>query len=156
MGLGGRLDATNIVTPAVAIITRIDFDHENFLGHSLARNCRRKSRHSETWRPVVVAAQLAEARDVVLKRAAQLGCPIIDTATSYRVDEQPAKTSPLDRKQNSQRCARTTEISSGWSVEIAPSFPGRFQLQNALNAVAAARVLARKAFTFRITRLFQE
>ena len=35
VGLGGRLDATNIVTPVVSIITRIDFDHENFLGHSL-------------------------------------------------------------------------------------------------------------------------
>src|SRR4029077_10257135 len=35
VGLGGRLDATNIVTPDVSVITRIDFDHENFLGHSL-------------------------------------------------------------------------------------------------------------------------
>src|SRR4029077_18206991 len=34
VGLGGRLDATNIITPVVSIITRIDFDHENFLGHS--------------------------------------------------------------------------------------------------------------------------
>ena len=36
VGLGGRLDATNVVSPAVAVITRIDFDHENYLGHSLA------------------------------------------------------------------------------------------------------------------------
>jgi dihydrofolate synthase/folylpolyglutamate synthase len=35
VGLGGRLDATNILAPAVTIITSIDFDHENFLGHSL-------------------------------------------------------------------------------------------------------------------------
>src|SRR5580704_3768114 len=35
VGLGGRLDATNIVSPLVSIVTRIDFDHENFLGHSL-------------------------------------------------------------------------------------------------------------------------
>jgi dihydrofolate synthase/folylpolyglutamate synthase len=35
VGLGGRLDATNVVTPLVSIITRIDFDHENYLGHSL-------------------------------------------------------------------------------------------------------------------------
>ena len=50
VGLGGRLDATNIITPVVSIITRIDFDHENFLGHSLQRNCRRESRDSEVWR----------------------------------------------------------------------------------------------------------
>ena len=36
VGLGGRLDATNIVAPEVAVITPIDFDHENFLGHSIA------------------------------------------------------------------------------------------------------------------------
>ena len=35
VGLGGRLDATNIVEPEVAVITPIDFDHENFLGHSI-------------------------------------------------------------------------------------------------------------------------
>src|SRR6516225_6240391 len=35
VGLGGRLDATNVVTPVVCIITQIEFDHENFLGHSL-------------------------------------------------------------------------------------------------------------------------
>ena len=35
VGLGGRLDATNIVRPQVSVITRIDFDHENYLGHSL-------------------------------------------------------------------------------------------------------------------------
>src|SRR5690349_7720774 len=42
VGLGGRLDATNILTPAVCVITRIDFDHENFLGHSLADIAREK------------------------------------------------------------------------------------------------------------------
>src|SRR5260370_20993040 len=35
VGLGGRLDATNILSPLITILTRIDFDHENFLGHSL-------------------------------------------------------------------------------------------------------------------------
>jgi dihydrofolate synthase/folylpolyglutamate synthase len=35
VGLGGRLDATNVVNPVLSVITRIDFDHENFLGHSL-------------------------------------------------------------------------------------------------------------------------
>ena len=35
VGMGGRLDSTNVVTPEVAVITQIDFDHENFLGHSI-------------------------------------------------------------------------------------------------------------------------
>src|SRR3984893_4005366 len=35
VGLGGRLDSTNVIVPEVAVITQIDFDHENFLGHSI-------------------------------------------------------------------------------------------------------------------------
>src|SRR5258708_22358348 len=44
VGLGGRLDATNILSPVVTIITRIDFDHENFLGHSLREIAAEKAR----------------------------------------------------------------------------------------------------------------
>ena len=43
VGLGGRLDATNIVVPELAVITPIDFDHENFLGHSIAEIASEKS-----------------------------------------------------------------------------------------------------------------
>ena len=35
VGMGGRLDSTNVIVPQVAVITQIDFDHENFLGHSI-------------------------------------------------------------------------------------------------------------------------
>src|SRR5215475_2671501 len=43
VGLGGRLDATNIVTPEIGVITHIDFDHENFLGHSIEEIAREKA-----------------------------------------------------------------------------------------------------------------
>ena len=42
VGLGGRLDATNILTPVVSIITRVDFDHENFLGIRLRKSRRKR------------------------------------------------------------------------------------------------------------------
>ena len=45
VGLGGRLDSTNIITPEVSIITNIGLDHTQFLGTTLARNCFRKSRN---------------------------------------------------------------------------------------------------------------
>ena len=50
VGLGGRLDSTNIVRPEVAVITSIDFDHESFLGHSIEEIAARKSRHHQGWR----------------------------------------------------------------------------------------------------------
>jgi len=138
VGLGGRLDATNILTPAVSIITRIDFDHENFLGHSLREIAWEKAGILKEGVPVVVAEQHGEAREVILARARELRCPVIETAAAYRIENSVME----------EGCARArvTRIASGRSVEIAPQLKGGFQLQNALTAVAAAHVLQRQGF----------
>jgi dihydrofolate synthase / folylpolyglutamate synthase len=138
VGLGGRLDATNILSPAVTIITRIDFDHENFLGHSLKEIASEKAGILKPEVPIVVAAQRPEAREAILGRANQLNCPVIETPRAFPISEESS--------QNGLFRARITEMSSGDSFEIAPSLPGRFQLQNALNALAAARHLASRGF----------
>ena len=138
VGLGGRLDATNILTPVVALVTRIDFDHENFLGHSLEEIAAEKAGILKPAVPVVLAEQRPEAREVLLARAAELGCPVIETAATFRVHEESTV----------EGCARAyvTELASGWSIEIAPRLPGRFQLQNALSAVAAAHLLEARGY----------
>jgi dihydrofolate synthase/folylpolyglutamate synthase len=138
VGLGGRLDATNILSPAVSIITRIDFDHENFLGHSLQEIATEKAGILKPGVPVVLAAQRPEAREVILARAKQLECPVLEPAQLFRMHQQSAQGGFLR--------ARVTEISSGQSFEIAPSLPGRFQLENAWSALAAARYLQRRGF----------
>src|SRR6266849_6333884 len=132
VGLGGRLDATNILTPAVSIITRIDFDHENFLGHSLREIAAEKAGILKEGVPVVIAEQQEEAREVILARAKELGSPVIETGAAYRIENSGME----------EGCARAwvTRIASG-TMEIAVQLPGRFQLQNALAAVAAASVL---------------
>jgi dihydrofolate synthase/folylpolyglutamate synthase len=144
VGLGGRLDATNILAPAVTVITPIDFDHENFLGHSLQEIATEKAGILKPNTPAVVAQQLPEAREVILKRAKELGCPVIETYVAYRIHEKPVSA----RQANSESfpagtvTATIEEVSPGWSLDISPSLPGHFQAQNALNAVAAARVIA--------------
>src|SRR5215472_17169364 len=77
VGLGGRLDATNILSPAVTVVTRIDFDHENLLGHSLGEIAGEKAGILKRQVPVIVAAQRPQAREVILARANHLGCPVI-------------------------------------------------------------------------------
>jgi dihydrofolate synthase/folylpolyglutamate synthase len=138
VGLGGRLDATNILTPVVSIITRIDFDHENFLGHSLHEIAGEKAGILKPSVPVVLAPQRPEAREVIVARAAELRCPVIDTPNAYGIDRESVSDCRVR--------ARVTEIASGWTIDLAPSLPGSFQLQNALNAVAAARVLRERGF----------
>lgn len=138
VGLGGRLDATNIVTPAVSVITRIDFDHENFLGHSLQEIAGEKAGILKPSVPVIVAEQRPEAREIILARGAKLGCPLIETSTAFQIENESM--------QNGFARAHVREIASGWSIDLAPSLRGRFQLQNTLNAVAAARLLQERGF----------
>jgi dihydrofolate synthase / folylpolyglutamate synthase len=138
VGLGGRLDATNILTPAISLITSIDFDHENFLGHSLREIASEKAGILKKGVPVVIAAQRPEAREVILARANKLGCLIIETPQAYRVDNQVMENGCIR--------AQITEIASRWSATLAPQLPGRFQLQNAMNAVAAVRALGARGY----------
>jgi dihydrofolate synthase/folylpolyglutamate synthase len=138
VGLGGRLDATNILVPAVSVITRIDFDHETFLGHSLKEIAGEKAGILKEQVPVVVADQNPKAHEVILTRAKELQCPVLEPKRLFRVEQQS--------EQNGFLRARVTEVASGESFELAPSLAGRFQLENALNALAAARNLANRGF----------
>jgi dihydrofolate synthase / folylpolyglutamate synthase len=144
VGLGGRLDATNILAPAVTIITPVDFDHENFLGHSLHEIATEKAGILKPNTPVVVAPQLPEAREVILKRAKELTCPVVETNVAYRIEEKPASASQAKSESFPAGTVAATieEVSPPWSLDISPSLAGHFQVQNALNAVATARVLA--------------
>lgn len=138
VGLGGRLDATNVLSPAVTVITRIDFDHENFLGHSLKEIAGEKAGILKPSVPVIVAPQPPKAREVILTRANHLGCPVIETSEAFQITRESSRDGFFR--------AHVAEISSGDAFEITPSLPGRFQLQNAMNALAAARQLAARGF----------
>jgi dihydrofolate synthase/folylpolyglutamate synthase len=132
-GLGGRLDATNIITPTVAVITRVDFDHENFLGHSLREIAGEKAGIIKAGVPVVIAEQRDEAREVLLAKAREQRSPVIETLAAFAIESQEMVDGRIR--------ATSQEIASGTLFDIAPQLAGRFQLQNALNAVAAARLL---------------
>ena len=79
-GLGGRLDATNVVNPALTIITPIDFDHEMYLGHTLAAIAGEKAGILKAGAPAVFAPQRPEAAAVLEARAAELRIRVIHAA----------------------------------------------------------------------------
>jgi dihydrofolate synthase / folylpolyglutamate synthase len=137
-GLGGRLDSTNIVTPRASIITRVEFDHENFLGHSLQEIAGEKAGIIKSGVPVILAGQREEVREVLLNRARKLNAPVIETTAAFRIESQEMVAG--------RARATVREIETGSRFEVAPQLSGRFQLQNALNAVAAAGVLRSKDF----------
>ncbi len=138
VGLGGRLDATNVLVPAVSVITKIDFDHENFLGHSLREIAGEKAGILKERVPAVMAGQVEEVRGVLLERARELQCPMVQIAEAFVVENESMA--------NGYIRASVMEKASGARFEIAPQLAGRFQLQNALNAVACARLLQEKKY----------
>jgi dihydrofolate synthase/folylpolyglutamate synthase len=138
VGMGGRLDATNIVQPSVCIVTEIDFDHEAYLGHSIEAIAGEKAGIIKPGVPVVVAASRPEARAVIFERAAIVGAPVVDLDAAYRLEPRG--------QQWGCYSAEAVEIETGERLLLAPALAGRWQLRNALAAAAAARVLARQGW----------
>jgi dihydrofolate synthase / folylpolyglutamate synthase len=145
VGLGGRLDATNVITPVVSVITRIDFDHENYLGHSLPEIAGEKLGILKLGVAVVSAPQLAEVRELVLARAKELHCPLVEVQEGFQVEQESAE----------RGCVRAEvrEVDSGARFTLGPQLRGRFQLQNALNALGAARVLQARGFRISVENI---
>ncbi len=80
VGLGGRLDATNVVMPQLCVITPIDFDHEAYLGSSLESIAGEKAGILKRGAPAVYAPQRPEAARVLEARAAELGVAVTRVA----------------------------------------------------------------------------
>jgi dihydrofolate synthase/folylpolyglutamate synthase len=138
VGLGGRLDSTNIVQPEVAIITSIDFDHESFLGHSIEEIAAEKAGiiKQDAW--VVSSAQRPEARAVIARRCNERGARLVEVDANWSVEEAKL----------ADGCYRADAAESGSHEKLAlePPLPGRFQIGNALTAATAARLLGARGF----------
>jgi dihydrofolate synthase / folylpolyglutamate synthase len=80
VGLGGRLDATNVVTPELCLITNIDYDHEQYLGNTIEAIASEKAGILKPGVPAVIARQRPEAERVLNERAAVLRCPVTRAA----------------------------------------------------------------------------
>ncbi|PYV32667.1 MAG: bifunctional folylpolyglutamate synthase/dihydrofolate synthase [Acidobacteria bacterium] len=135
VGMGGRLDATNVTIPRVAVITNIDLDHEKFLGETHAAIAAEKAGVIKPGRPVVSSVENPEAREVIRRRARELGAPLVETESFARVahftDSEGLMIFDLT-------------VGEDPFSDLAPSLRGRFQLQNAITAVTAAWLLKRE------------
>ena len=85
VGLGGRLDCTNIITPILSIITNISFDHTQFLGDTLEKIAAEKAGIIKHGVPVVIGEYTEETRTVFEAKAQELGAPIVFAQDSNRI-----------------------------------------------------------------------
>jgi dihydrofolate synthase/folylpolyglutamate synthase len=129
-GLGGRLDATNVVEhPEVTVITPIDFDHEAFLGSSIESIAAEKAGILKAGSPAVFAAQRPEALRVLEARALDLDVAV-KHSSAWRVDGLT-----LDRYGSRFTLVADEEI------PIECPLAGAHQVENARTAVAALRLM---------------
>lgn len=127
-GLGGRLDATNVVTaPRLTIITQIDYDHQQFLGETLTEIAGEKAGILKRGVPCVVSPQSEEAMAVIEARAERLGAPLIAYGQHWHVSEERGRLIYQDE--------------TGLLDLPAPNLVGPIQFINAGTALAALRHL---------------
>ena len=104
-GLGGRLDATNIVTPIATVITPIALDHQQFLGETLAQIAAEKAGIIKPGKPVFSAAQTPEARAIIEKIAAKQNAPLTFATTDMELSQTPL---PGEHQKQNAALAATT------------------------------------------------
>lgn len=91
VGLGGRLDGTNVIEPVVAAVTSVGYDHTDVLGSTIEEIALEKAGIAKRGVPLVVGAMPSRARTVIERYAAEVGAPVVNVADVVRVElEQPA------------------------------------------------------------------
>jgi len=119
VGLGGRLDATNVVTPAVTAITSIDFDHQALLGGTLASIAAEKAGIIKPGVPLVLGPLPPEAEDVVVAVAAERGAPVIRAAgASRRLPDLRPALAGLHQRENVDVAVAVIDAMRGTGMEL--------------------------------------
>jgi len=133
VGMGGRLDSTNVITPLLSVITNIGFDHTQFLGDTLPKIAAEKAGIIKKGIPVVIGESHDETRPVFEARAARCQSPIIFADEHYLVSPKGDDTTSLLFDIHRDGTLYATDITSPMA--------GSYQLKNIATLTAAVDVL---------------
>ena len=153
VGLGGRLDSTNVITPDLSIVTSIALDHCALLGNTLAEIAGEKAGIFKKGVPALAGEYLPETRPVFEAKAAGVGCPLtfaedVEPSLWYRSDEILRN---MDLRGKYQRKNLRTVLSA---IDILKNMPEYASLSNTQSVVTAiVRTASRMGFHGRWERL---
>ena len=109
-GLGGRLDATNIVTPLASVITNIAFDHQQWLGDALEKIAYEKAGIIKPGIPIVTAVEKSEALAIIEKIAKEKNAPLVKVNSEFRIQNSELSLLGEHQKQNALLALAMVEI----------------------------------------------
>jgi dihydrofolate synthase/folylpolyglutamate synthase len=125
VGLGGKYDATNVIKPAISVITPVGLDHQEFLGPKLSGIALEKAGIIKPRVPVVIGPQEDDARDVIMRRADALSAPAFFFGQDYFAHGEHGRMVYQD--------------GDGLLDLPLPRLPGSYQIENAAGAIATLR-----------------
>ena len=135
VGMGGRLDSTNIITPELSVITNISFDHTQFLGNTLPLIAGEKAGIIKQGIPVVIGQTHAETKDVFLAKAKEQNSPITFADKEIKVE----KIKVADNHKYAEYLINNTET-------IKFDLFGEYQTKNLATILEAAKQLKNRGF----------
>ncbi len=141
VGLGGRLDATNVLLPEVAVITSLSLDHTYLLGNTLPQIAAEKAGIIKTGVPVVAAPQRPEALQVIEETARLRQAPLVEVGRDWVWEP-----GPFDLSGQSFTARRVGDGRGDLAGEYRIPLLGRHQLENATTALATLQVLLERGF----------
>ena len=134
-GLGGRLDATNLITPILSIVTNVSFDHTEFLGETIEKIAAEKAGIIKKSIPVILG-QHSEAYDkVFVERAKELNSPMIFAEDEWQLNG-------VEHFDNENQHFSLTRLRDGKGYELDIDLLGDYQRHNIVTVCAAADYLA--------------
>ena len=139
VGLGGRLDSTNIITPELSVITNISYDHQQLLGDTLAQIATEKAGIIKKGVPVVIGETHPETRDVFIRKAREMEAPISFADQHFRIVGEHREGDLLSVE------AKETG-GDNRTVSALLDLTGGYQKKNFLTVTAALEVLGRRGW----------
>lgn len=137
VGLGGRLDSTNIIRPVLSIITNISFDHVGFLGNTLEKIASEKAGIIKSEIPVVIGEANSETKPVFLQKASEENSPIYFAQEHNMIDFQKLINGKMQVKAN-----KITDYFIGLN--------GQYQLKNVATVLTAVNTLKKLDFNISV------
>jgi dihydrofolate synthase/folylpolyglutamate synthase len=142
-GLGGRLDSTNVITPLMTLITKIDLDHTNILGNTVQEIASEKAGIFKSSIPAISAQQDADVSDVLKKVADEIGTEVKIIAQDIECSSRFG--GGIDGKQHTRICV-ITEDSQYMHVPV--PLHGEHQALNCALAISAIDLLKKSGYSF--------